>query len=198
MSKPTECKICGCTEANPCMTSEGPCSWAVGMRAGHICSACIVTLPPDPIRDKYLGHDLIIEKVCINCALLIKYQISGKEAYTCEIGRFDSDLNATRGSYQWFDWSGVRRPNKTVMKARRSCKEWKLHPRWQPKASVLAVHKTVTMMRRLAEREFGHLELGQKLKTDKIEEHEPEHEYEVVHVDDHNVIFEREKKYWEM
>lgn len=136
MKKSRECHICGCTEDNPCMTSEGPCSWAFEERAGSVCSACIVKLPPDPTRDKYPDSHLIIKKVCINCATLIKDQIGGRESYTCEIGLFDTDLDATKGTYQWFAWSGVKRPNKTVAKARRSCKEWKLNPRWQPKSSV--------------------------------------------------------------
>jgi len=136
MVKTKECHICGCTEENPCITDEGPCSWVFETRAGHVCSACVVKLPPDPTRERYPDYNLMIEKVCINCANLIKDQISGKESYTCEIGLFDTDLDATRGSYQWFAWSGVKRRNKTVVKARRSCKEWKLRQGWQPKASV--------------------------------------------------------------
>ena len=136
MKKPRECRICGCTEDNRCITSEGPCSWAFETRAGSVCSACFVELSPDPTRDKYPDAILLIEKVCTNCAHLIKDQIGGKDSFTCELGLFDTEFHATTGGYHWFAWSGVKRPNKTVAKARRSCKEWTLHQRWQPKASV--------------------------------------------------------------
>ncbi|KKN20369.1 hypothetical protein LCGC14_0936460 [marine sediment metagenome] len=136
MEKPRECFICGCTEDNPCMTDEGPCSWELKMRAGSICSACIVKLPPDPTRDKYPNMDLLIEKVCINCAHLIEAQFGGKDSYTCSKGRFDDDVDATRGAHHWFAWRGIKRPNKTVGLARRHCPDWKLHTRWQPKTSV--------------------------------------------------------------
>lgn len=136
MEKPKECYICGCTEENPCMTDEGPCSWAFGTRKGSVCSACIVKLPPDPTREKYPNDNLIIEKVCISCAQIIQAPISGMDSYTCGAGRFDTDIDATRGAHHWFAWSGIKRPNKAVARARRSCTEWKLHPRWQPKGSV--------------------------------------------------------------
>ncbi len=133
MNKPKECYICGCTEDNPCITNEGPCAWAFETRAGFVCTACIVELPPDPARERYPNDNLLIEKVCINCSHLIKDTIGGKESYTCEKGKFDPDLQISTGGYHWFAWSGIRRRNKTVVKARRSCQEWALHPRWQPK-----------------------------------------------------------------
>lgn len=129
--KPEVCHICGCTENQPCMTDEGPCSWAFETRAGPVCTACVVKLPPDPTREKYPNDSLVIEKVCISCAHLIQDQISGMDSYTCGAGRFDTDIDATRGAHHWFARSGIKRPNKTVAAARRSCTEWKLHPRWQ-------------------------------------------------------------------
>jgi hypothetical protein len=48
MKNSRECLICGCTEDNACLTNEGPCSWAFERRAGSVCSACVVELPPDP------------------------------------------------------------------------------------------------------------------------------------------------------
>jgi len=134
--RPGVCHICGCTENQPCMTDEGPCSWAFETRAGPVCTACVVKLPPDPTREKYPNDSLVIEKVCISCAHLIQDQISGMDSYTCGAGRFDTDIDATRGAHHWFARSGIKRPNKTVAAARRSCTEWKLHPRWQPKGSV--------------------------------------------------------------
>jgi hypothetical protein len=38
------CTVCGCTDDDPCMTSEGPCSWV----SGGLCSACV---PPALARD---------------------------------------------------------------------------------------------------------------------------------------------------
>ena len=136
MNKPRECHICGCTEDNPCMTNEEPCSWAFETRAGSVCSACMVKLPPDPTRDKYPNFNLVIEKVCVNCACIIQDRIGGMDSYTCGKGRFDTDIDATRGAHHWFAWSGIRRPNKAVARARRSCTEWELHSRWQPKDGV--------------------------------------------------------------
>ena len=136
MMKPGVCHICGCTENQPCMTDEGPCSWSFETRAGPVCTACVVKLPPDPTREKYPNDNLVIEKVCISCAHIIQDQIRGMDSYTCGAGRFDTDIDATRGAHHWFAWSGIKRPNKTVAAARRSCTEWKLHPRWQPKVGV--------------------------------------------------------------
>ena len=133
MEKPTECYICKCTEENPCMTAEGPCSWSFETRKGSVCSACVVKLSPEPTREKYPNDFLLIEKVCINCAHLIKEQISGLDSYTCGNGHFGTYLD---GAHHWFAWSGIKRPNKTVAEARPHCIDWSLHPRWLPKASV--------------------------------------------------------------
>ncbi len=127
MKKPRECFICGCTEDKPCITDEGPCSWAFETRAGPVCSAC---------REKYPNYNMVIEKVCINCASIIQDRIGGKDSYTCGKGRFDTDIDGTIGAHHWFAWSGIKRPNKTVARARRSCTEWELHSRWQPKDGV--------------------------------------------------------------
>lgn len=41
-----KCRVCGCTEENPCITAEGPCYWVEpppefqGKGAGDLCSAC--------------------------------------------------------------------------------------------------------------------------------------------------------------
>lgn len=34
---PERCRFCGCTEATPCETENGPCAWA----APGVCTACI-------------------------------------------------------------------------------------------------------------------------------------------------------------
>ena len=31
------CRVCGCTEGNPCQTPEGPCHWV----EDDLCSACV-------------------------------------------------------------------------------------------------------------------------------------------------------------
>lgn len=124
MTEEKRCHICGCTEENPCITDEGPCYWAFEDRAGPVCSACVIALPPDPKRGKYPEAHIILEKRCRSCGHLKAGELYRlKDCFTCELGKF--------GENQFYRWSGIKRPNKTVAEARRNCKEWTIHPSWK-------------------------------------------------------------------
>ena len=130
------CIICGCTDENACITDEGPCWWAYETARGPVCSGCVVELPPDPKRSEWPHDNLLVERVCVNCAQLIKDQYRGKPCYTCCQGHFDDEPAPgevrAKDYHHWFAFSGVRYPNKTVAAAREECREWLLHSRFRP------------------------------------------------------------------
>jgi hypothetical protein len=47
-SKVRTCRECGCTDDKPCITKEGPCSWA----KKDLCSACVPTVKRRKAHDK--------------------------------------------------------------------------------------------------------------------------------------------------
>lgn len=113
--KGTKCRLCGCTDDTPCMTPEGPCSWVTK----NTCSACVVE------TEHYL-----VPKDCYGCANIIKENVPTSiysQIYTCSKGRFDGKVPA---GHQWFAWSGIVKPNKTVAKAQFKCPYFEVHPRY--------------------------------------------------------------------
>lgn len=44
------CQVCGCSEADPCETEDGPCGWSARHPALRVCTAC------GPIVDLILAH----------------------------------------------------------------------------------------------------------------------------------------------
>ncbi len=122
------CRICGCTDEQPCITEEGPCSWAMK----DLCTACIIDLGPG--ENCFKGSvSLIVPKECRNCALVVEgLPWRGKPNFTCDKGRFDGpDLSPP--AHQWYAWRGISRPNKGVAKAQKGCPFFDVHPRLKNK-----------------------------------------------------------------
>lgn len=127
-----QCKICGCTEDNPCMTAEGPCHWAMT----GLCSECLVELP---VGEHYLTNfkaSLLIEKRCRCCAKLeedkVAENLGFKNHWRCSEGRFHSKIpDSPPGWPGCYAWSGICRPNKAVAAAQRKCPFFEVHPKWR-------------------------------------------------------------------
>lgn len=108
------CKLCGCTDDNPCVSEEGPCSWVTS----DLCSACCVVLE---------GGRLLIPKQCRYCDLVVEGEpYQGRKTFTCSRRRFDgSEVNPP--AHQWYAWSGISRPNKRVAEAQKECPFFEVH-----------------------------------------------------------------------
>lgn len=137
-SPPRRCRVCGCTEAEPCRTLAGPCRWETPC-APDYCSACVVHLE-EPRR--------LVPKMCRYCDLVIKDTHRGtdsrlclleKDIFTCSKGRFDSPAHDTPpdtppDKHQWFASDGLIRPNKRVAEAQKRCPFFEVHRKFKGQA----------------------------------------------------------------
>jgi hypothetical protein len=118
------CKICDCTDDHACIKEDGqPCSWVTS----DLCDACCLIQEPQA----YGKPGMIIPKMCAFCGHLIdlvENTINAKRWYTCSKDRIKSESSLTLGDYQWFAWSGIWRPNKTVKAAQKKCPHWEVVP----------------------------------------------------------------------
>jgi hypothetical protein len=116
------CRVCGCTDEHACLV-EGPpdgdiittCHWIDSNE--NLCSECAV-------EEVQNGENWIIAKECRFCGLLQSEHFVGEDNYTCSRGRFNGELlmhGGSQSTYQWFAWSGIWRPNKTVKEAQKKC-----------------------------------------------------------------------------
>lgn len=125
-----ECKICGCTDDNPCVTAEGTCSWVMK----ELCSECVVVLQPGEHCYSRKGL-LIVSKECRNCAKLAEDKEAGgrgfKNHWRCAEGRFDPKMPDGSTVPECYAWSGICRPNKAVAAAQRKCPLFEVHPKWR-------------------------------------------------------------------
>lgn len=91
------CRICGCTDDQPCITEEGPCYWVMK----DLCSACYIELPPG--QNCFKGNvGLIIPKECRSCGCLGEVAVAtdilkSGDGYTCTKGCFNK-----QGVPQWY------------------------------------------------------------------------------------------------
>ena len=125
-----QCKICGCTDDNPCVTAEGPCSWTMT----GLCSECVVVIPEGEHSLKHKG-DLLVSKECENCGKLEEdkeaEEMGFKNYWRCTEGRFDSKMPDGSPVPGCYAWSGICRPNKAVATAQRKCPFFEVHPKWR-------------------------------------------------------------------
>jgi hypothetical protein len=124
------CRVCGCTDEHACLV-EGPpdgdiittCHWIDSNE--NLCSECAV-------EEVQNGENWIIPKECRFCNLLKSDDYRGAETYTCSKGRFDDVPSSTEfraeGYHDWFAWSGIWRPNKTVKEAQKKCPHFTPYP----------------------------------------------------------------------
>ena len=110
--------MCGCTEAEPCTTPDGPCYWL--LVNADLCSACVVVVVLKEER-------LVVPKMCRHCDLVETENLHyGKAIFTCSKGRFG------KGSrFQWYALSGIEQPNKTVAEAQKRCPFFEVHRKYK-------------------------------------------------------------------
>ena len=68
---------------------------------------------------------------CRFCALLeeAKEPLPGEEnCYRCSVGKYDFPVPSGGTVPQYFAWSGIWRPNKTVVAAQKDCPHFRVHP----------------------------------------------------------------------
>ena len=71
-----------------------------------------------------------IPQQCRFCAELERKDFKGRDIYRCRHGRFDVADRSMPGRMipQWFAWSGIWRPNKTVACTQKDCHRFVVHP----------------------------------------------------------------------
>ena len=127
-----QCKICGCTEDNPCVTAEGRCFWIMT----GVCSECVVEIPAGEhcfTKDKC---PLLVTKMCKNCAHLAEdkeaEEMGFKNYWRCTEGRFDFSLPISGPPVPGcWAWSTICKPGKAVAAAQRKCPVFEVHPKWR-------------------------------------------------------------------
>lgn len=65
-----------------------------------------------------------IKAACYYCDELVVETRQGHDWYRCRHGRFDTK----DGTPQYFAWSGIWKPNKTVAAAQKDCPHFEVHP----------------------------------------------------------------------
>ena len=119
------CKVCGCTEAQPCTTPEGPCHWVTPC-APDYCSACVVRFPE---------QRLMVTKTCLHCQFLKGPYLRNGERFTCEKGRFELPMPpGVLYTLTGFLRSGIERPNKRVAEAQKHCPFFEVHRKFKGQA----------------------------------------------------------------
>jgi hypothetical protein len=126
-----QCKICGCTDENPCVTAAGTCSWAMT----NLCTECLVVLKHGEHCYLDFTGDLLIEKRCRNCAKLAEdkeaEEMGYKNCWRCLAGRYDHKVPGGDTVPGCYAWGGICRPNKAVAAAQRKCPFFEVHPKWR-------------------------------------------------------------------
>jgi hypothetical protein len=125
-----QCKVCGCTEDNPCIMEGGLCSWVMP----GVCSACVIELKPGEHSRTDFKGSLLIEKVCRLCAHLAPSAASERMGYKnywrCTEGRFDFTLPNGDVLPGCWAWRTICKPGKAVFKVQRRCPKFEVHPKW--------------------------------------------------------------------
>lgn len=118
------CRVCNRAEDNACQTPEGPCTWIMK----DLCSSCCIEVPASPNEKNFKSW--LVEKTCRFCAHLVAgLPYKGKTTWTCDLGRFDGMVIPHPG-HQWFAWSGIWRPNKTVKASQMKCPHFAMFDRF--------------------------------------------------------------------